>query len=144
MKTLWKSTFKTYETFRKCLRYIYVIMLLLLLLWAPLWTYLMYITHQLNKLTKRFCNVVTTFDITHFQYLMNKNTHLNWIFYIFVYNLPYIQLLLSIENSWHSYTKYIWSNIAATFAANKHTATVQPRCDNVVTTLWQRCDNVVC
>ena len=33
----------------------------------------MCITQQLNKLTKRCCNVVTTFDITHIQYLKKKH-----------------------------------------------------------------------
>ena len=100
--------------------------------------YLMYIMQQLNKLTKRCCNVLTTLDITHFQYLKKK--HLNWIFHIFLYNFPYIEWLLSIANSCHlhCHTKYICSNVAV---PNEHTATYQKstraltkRCCNVVTT----------
>ena len=58
------------------IRYICVIILLLLLgLWTPLWTYLMYITQQLNKLTKGCYNV------WYYSFSIFKK-HINWTFCI--------------------------------------------------------------
>ena len=67
-------------------------------------------TEQINKtLLQRRCN-----NAWYYSFSILKKTHLNWILYIFLYILPYIQWLLSIENSCHlhCHTKYIWSNVA--------------------------------
>ena len=79
--------------------------------------------------------------MTDFQYL--KKVHLNGINHIFMSNLPYIQCVLSIENSCHlhCHTKYIWSNVAATFVSNEHTVIIE-QSTRYLKTLLQRCKNV--
>ena len=80
--------------------------------------------------------------------IFKKKVHLNGINHIFLSNLPYIQWVISIENSCHlhCHTKYIWSNVncynvAATFLSNEHTVIIEQSARDLKT-LLQRCKNV--
>ena len=112
----------------------------------PVVNLFMYITQLLNTLTKRCFNVVTTFDITHFQYLKQKHILIEYFTYFCIICLIYndFSRLRTRVISTLPHDIYLVKrcyNVAATFVPNEHTATFQKstraltkRCCDVVTT----------
>ena len=94
----------------------------------------MYITQQRNKLTKRCCNVVTTFDITHFQYL-KKHILIEYFTYLCIISLIFNYFSRSI----YIPTRNIFGQ---TFLqCLSQTSTLQHSI-NVVTTLCYDCSSI--